>query len=79
MHSKRMLTQLIGAEMFTKLDAKSAFWQILVAIKSRLKIVSQRGQEEVAIIRKTNITRLLSESFTRKSAKKIAHALANPP
>ena len=35
---------------------------------SRLMIVSQRGQEAAAIIRKTKITRPLSELFTRKSA-----------
>ena len=38
-----------------------------------------RGQEEAAIIRETKITRPLSELFTRKTAKKIANALAKLP
>ena len=38
-----------------------------------------RGQEEVAIIRETKITRPLSELFTRKTAKKIANEPANLP
>ena len=38
-----------------------------------------RGQEEAAIIRETKITRPLRELFTRKTAKKIANALAKLP
>ena len=38
-----------------------------------------RGQEEAAIIRETKITEPLSELFTRKTAKKIANALAKLP
>ena len=38
-----------------------------------------RGQEEAAIICETKITRPLSELFTRKTAKKIANALAKLP
>ena len=38
-----------------------------------------RGQEEAAIIRKTKIMWPLSELFTRKTAKKIANALAKLP
>ena len=38
-----------------------------------------RGQEEAAIIRETKITRPLSELFTRKTANKIANALAKLP
>ena len=38
-----------------------------------------RGQEEAAIIRETKITRPLSELFTKKTAKKIANALAKLP
>ena len=38
-----------------------------------------RGEEETAIIRETKITRPLSELFTRKTAKKIANALAKLP
>ena len=38
-----------------------------------------RGQEEAAIIRETKITQPLSELFTRKTAKKIANALAKLP
>ena len=38
-----------------------------------------RSQEEAAIIRKTKITQPLSELFTRKTAKKIANALAKLP
>ena len=38
-----------------------------------------RGQEEPAIIRKTNNTRPLSELFTRKTIQKIATALTKPP
>ena len=38
-----------------------------------------RGQEEAAIIRETKIMRPLSELFTRKTAKKIANALATLP
>ena len=38
-----------------------------------------RGQEEVAIIRELKITWPLSELFTRKTAKKIANALAKLP
>ena len=38
-----------------------------------------RGQEEAAIICETKITQLLSKLFTRKTAKKIANALAKLP
>ena len=38
-----------------------------------------RGQEEAAIIRETKITQPLSELFTRKTANKIANALAKLP
>ena len=38
-----------------------------------------RGQEEAAIIHETKITWPLSELFTRKTAKKIANALAKLP
>ena len=38
-----------------------------------------RGHEEAAIIRKTKIMRPLNELFTRKTAKKIANALAKLP
>ena len=38
-----------------------------------------RGQEEAAIIRETKITQLLSKLFARKTAKKIANALAKLP
>ena len=40
---------------------------------------ASRGQEEAAIIHETKITRPLSELFTRKTAKKIANALAKLP
>ena len=38
-----------------------------------------RGQEEAAIIRETKIMWPLSELFIRKTAKKIANALAKLP
>ena len=38
-----------------------------------------RGQEETAIIHKTKNTRPLSESFTRKSVKKLTNTLVKPP
>ena len=38
-----------------------------------------RGQEEAAIIRETKIMQPLSELLTRKTAKKIANALAKLP
>ena len=38
-----------------------------------------RGQEEAAVIRETKIMPPLSELFTRKTANKIANALAKLP
>ena len=38
-----------------------------------------QGQEEATIIRETKITQPLSELFKRKTAKKIANALAKLP
>ena len=47
-------------------------------IKTHVHGGESRGQE-AAIIRETKITRPLNELFTRKTAKKIANALAKLP
>ena len=69
-----------------KLVTSACKHRFLAVLKARLKTFSikthdseSRGQEKAAIIRKTKITRPLSELFTRKTANKIANALVKLP
>ena len=52
---------------------------LLIYIYIKTHDSESQGQEEAAIIRETKITRPLSELFTRKTANKIANALAKLP
>ena len=53
------------------------YFHIIIIIKTHDS--ESQGQEEAAKIRETKITQPLNELFTRKTANKIAYALAKLP